>query len=81
MQLKKTVDIETLCIADMNHHRVLHWGQNATQGDVVAGGKWSGKRIGQLDSPVAVLIDRMNQTQIISDCLSTNGSKMLMAEK
>ena len=60
-------DDGTLFIADWDNHRVVRWKINATQGEVVAGGKDKGSRTNQLNRPTAFLFDRIDHSLIISD--------------
>ena len=71
-QLHSPIDFDidddgSLFIADMLNHRIVRWKPNAKQGEVIAGGLGPGYQTGQLTSPYAVLIDRMNDCLIISD--------------
>ena len=54
-------------IADINNHRLVQWKPSAAQGELVAGGKEQGNGTDQLDQPLSVLIDRMNDCMFVSD--------------
>ena len=60
-------DDGSLFIADMNNHRIVRWKSDATQGEIIAGARGGGYRADQLNQPLIVLIDRMNDCVIISD--------------
>ena len=64
------IDIDddgTMFIADTGNHRILAWRIDTNRGEVIAGGNGKGARIDQLDTPVAILIDRINSCLIISE--------------
>ena len=58
-------DDGTLFIADTHNHRIVRW--NTKQCEIVAGRKGKGNRPDQLNAPVAVLIDPINQKLIIGE--------------
>ena len=60
-------DDGSVFIADMNNHRIVRWKPDATQCEIVAGGRGRGYRTYQLNQTVAVLLDRVNDCLIISD--------------
>ena len=60
-------DDGSLYIADRDNHRIVRWKSNATQVEIVAGGKGSGGQTDQLNQPMAVLIDRISRSLIVSD--------------
>ena len=70
LQLPSGLDIHddgTLFIADTENHRIVRWKPKATQGKIIVGDEGQGNRIDQLNGPVAVLIDRVNNCLIVSE--------------
>lgn len=60
-------DDQTMYIAEWSNHRILEWKTGTTSGQVVAGGNGQGNRIDQLSNPTDVIVDRENDSLIISD--------------
>ncbi|CAF1199590.1 unnamed protein product [Adineta steineri] len=60
-------DNENLYISDYNNHRIVRWGFNSTNGEVVAGGNGAGNRIDQLKNPSDAILDKKNSSLIICD--------------
>ena len=63
-------DAGSLFVADTNNDRIVRWRPNARQGEIIAGGKGRGDRGDQLDSPSAVLIDRLKDCLIIRNAMN-----------
>ncbi|CAF1037801.1 unnamed protein product [Adineta steineri] len=53
-------------IADRWNHRIVEWKYNATEGQIIAGGK-QGNEIDQLYWPTDIVIDEQNHSIIIAD--------------
>ncbi|CAF0986651.1 unnamed protein product [Adineta steineri] len=53
-------------IADRWNHRIVEWKYNATEGQIIAGGK-QGNEIDQLFWPTDIVIDEQNHSIIIAD--------------
>lgn len=60
-------DNETIYIADRHNHRIVECRRGEDNVRVVAGGKGAGKLNDQLNEPTDVLIDKRNDSLIISD--------------
>lgn len=60
-------DEENIYAADLANHRIVQWRQDATTGQVVAGGQGEGDRNDQLKCPTNVLVDKKNDCLIICD--------------
>jgi sugar lactone lactonase YvrE len=60
-------DDQTIYVADWENHRIVEWTRNATDGQIVAGGNDQGNRTDQLYYPTKVIIDKENDSLIISD--------------
>ncbi|CAF0715386.1 unnamed protein product [Adineta steineri] len=58
---------QTMYIADCDNHRIIEWKRSATNSQVVAGGTGAGNQNNQLNSPRSVLVDKANDSFIISD--------------
>jgi sugar lactone lactonase YvrE len=57
----------TIYIADCYNDRIVEWKCNATKGQIVAGGNGYGNKTNQLNWPRDVIIDKENNSLIISD--------------
>jgi sugar lactone lactonase YvrE len=51
----------------LENHRIVEWKCNATSGQIVAGGNGRGNKTNQLNYPSDVIIDKENNSLIISD--------------
>jgi sugar lactone lactonase YvrE len=51
----------------LGNHRIVEWKYNSKNGRVVAGGNGEGNRIDQLNEPTDVIVDKKNDSFIISD--------------
>lgn len=60
-------DDQTIYITEAANHRIVGWKCDATTGQIVAGGKGKGDDTDQLDSPSYMIIDKENNSFIISD--------------
>ncbi len=60
-------DDQTIYVADWLGHRIVEWKNGATSGQVVAGGNGSGNQTNQLNSPLAVIVDKETDSLIICD--------------
>ncbi|CAF4900045.1 unnamed protein product [Rotaria socialis] len=61
-------DDQTVVISDYGNHRIMQWKNgDATNGQVVAGGKGRGNGLHQLSYPTDVLIDKETDSLIICD--------------
>ncbi len=60
-------DDQTIYIADRYNHRIVEWRCDEKNGRVIAGGNGAGKSTNQLNNPTDVLIDKKNDSLIISD--------------
>ncbi|CAF1168719.1 unnamed protein product [Adineta steineri] len=60
-------DEQMIYIADLGNHRIMEWKCSTNTGQVVAGGNGQGNRMDQLDRPTNVIIDKMDDSLIISD--------------
>ena len=60
-------DDQTLYVADRSNHRIVQWKNEATSGEVVAGGNGQGGHIEQLNRPVNVIIDKESDSLLICD--------------
>jgi sugar lactone lactonase YvrE len=60
-------DDATVYIADSMNHRIVEWNFGATSGQMVAGGNEQGNRNDQLNHPVDVIFDKVNDSLIICD--------------
>ena len=58
---------QTILIADTYNHRIFESKKNSNNGQIVAGGNGPGNRNDQLNQPIAVIIDREDDSLIISD--------------
>lgn len=58
---------QTIFIADFRNNRIVTWKKNASNGEIVAGGKGQGNENDRLHNPRNVLIDHRNNFLIISD--------------
>ncbi|CAF0839716.1 unnamed protein product [Adineta steineri] len=58
---------QTIYITDYFNHRIVEWKYGAKNGQVVAGGNGKGNRSGQLNRPRNVVVDKDNDSLIISD--------------
>jgi sugar lactone lactonase YvrE len=67
-------DDQTIYIADCGNHRIVEWKCNATNGQIVAGGNGEGNKTNQLNYPRDVIIDKENNSLIISD----NGNRRVI---
>ncbi|CAF3895998.1 unnamed protein product [Rotaria sp. Silwood1] len=56
-------DDQTVYVADLNNHRIMEWKYGATNGKAAAGGNGAH----QLNQPIDVIIDKENDSLIISD--------------
>ncbi|CAF1514498.1 unnamed protein product [Adineta steineri] len=61
---------KNIFIADFNNHRIVEWKNNATEGQIIAGGNGQGNRMDQLDHPTDVIFDQQNHSIIIADSLN-----------
>ncbi|CAF0738460.1 unnamed protein product [Adineta steineri] len=60
-------DHQTIYIADWMNDRIVEWKYGAKQGQVVAGGNGKGNRSDQLNYPIALIVDKKNDSLIICD--------------
>ncbi|CAF3174249.1 unnamed protein product [Rotaria socialis] len=61
-------DNQTVVVADWGNNRIIQWKNgDATNGQVVAGGKGAGSRLNQLYGPRDVLVDKETNSLIICD--------------
>ncbi|CAF3473219.1 unnamed protein product [Rotaria sp. Silwood1] len=60
-------DDQTIYIADSGNHRIVAWKSNSNTGQIVAGGNQEGSELNQLSWPTDVIIDKQNDSFIISD--------------
>ena len=60
-------DNQSIYIADWWNHLIVKWKCDAKNGEIVAGGNESGNRMDQLDQPLDVIVDKMNNSLIIWD--------------
>ena len=60
-------DDGSVFIADAENHRIVRWRPNAKQGEIIAGGRGPGSQPDQVNRPLAVLIDRITRSLIISE--------------
>ena len=60
-------DEETLFVADYDNDRIIAWEKDATNGELVAGGKGQGTRSDQLNGSAALVVDRQTGGLIISE--------------
>jgi sugar lactone lactonase YvrE len=60
-------DDETIYVADCNNHRVMQWKYGAKRGTIAAGGRMKGDGTHQLNRPYDVILDKKNDSLIISD--------------
>ena len=60
-------DDGTLFIADYIRHQILRRKPNAQHSEIIVGGKGPGSRNDQLDFPLAVLFDRINNAVIVGE--------------
>lgn len=60
-------DEQTMYIAEWSNHRIMQWKNDATSGQVVAGGNGQGNRTDQLSNPTDVVVDKESDTLIICD--------------
>ncbi|CAF1368042.1 unnamed protein product [Adineta steineri] len=58
---------KNIFIADMLNHRIVEWGYNAKEGQIIAGENDTGDRIDQLNYPTGVTVDQQNHSIIIAD--------------
>ena len=61
-------DDQTIYIADCQNHRIIEWKSNVANGRIVAGDNRPGNQTNQLHRPADVIIDKNNNSLIISDC-------------
>jgi sugar lactone lactonase YvrE len=67
-------DDQTFYVADTVNNRIMKWKFDANNGEVVAGGNGLGYRIDQFTYPRDVIVDKKNDSLIISD----KGNKRVM---
>jgi sugar lactone lactonase YvrE len=67
-------DDQTFYVADTVNNRIMKWTFGANNGEVVAGGNGLGYRIDQFTYPRDVIVDKKNDSLIISD----KGNKRVM---
>ena len=60
-------DAQTIYVADTWNHRIMEWKKNEINGRIVAGGNGQGNRNDQLNQPTKVIVDKQNDSLIISD--------------
>ncbi|CAF1338406.1 unnamed protein product [Adineta steineri] len=60
-------DHQTIYIADCYNHRVVEWKYGKKTGQIVAGGNGNGNQSDQLNDPRDVIVDKKNDSLIISD--------------
>ncbi|CAF3239214.1 unnamed protein product [Rotaria sp. Silwood2] len=60
-------DNQSIYIADWGNHRIVEYKFNDKNGKVVAGGNGQGNRIDQLNKPTDVIVDKKNNSLLISD--------------
>jgi len=60
-------DDQTIYVADTVNHRIVEWKKNEINGRIVAGGNGKGNRNDQLNKPRKVIVDKQNDSLIISD--------------
>lgn len=58
---------QTIYVADSGNDRIVQWKPNATEGIIVAGGNGRGNGNNQLNQPVAVIVDRQDDSLVIAD--------------
>jgi sugar lactone lactonase YvrE len=58
---------QTIYVAEHFNHRITEWKSGATSGRVVAGGNEPGNRNDQLHCPIGVMVDKKNNSLIISE--------------
>lgn len=61
------VDNQTIIVADWGNHRIVQWKINGNNGEVIAGGNGQGNGLNQLNCPTDVLINKNDNSLIISD--------------
>ncbi|CAF1057477.1 unnamed protein product [Adineta steineri] len=60
-------DNKNIYISDQNNHRIVRWGFNKINGEVVAGGNGEGNRINQLKKPSDAILDKKSNSLLICD--------------
>jgi sugar lactone lactonase YvrE len=60
-------DDQTVYVAEFVNHRIVEWKSGANSCQVVAGGNGQGNRNDQLNQPINVIVDKQNDSLIISD--------------
>jgi sugar lactone lactonase YvrE len=60
-------DDQTIYVADTWNHRIVEWKNDATSGQIVAGGNGQGNQNDQLNLPAKVIVDKENDSMIICD--------------
>ncbi|CAF0739917.1 unnamed protein product [Adineta steineri] len=60
-------DNGSIYISDTNNHRIVRWGFNSTNGEVVAGGNGDGNRTDQLNRPSDAILNKKDSSLIICD--------------
>ena len=60
-------DAQTVYITDYYNHRAVAWKGYAAGGEMVGGGNGEGRRLGQVDRPATVIVDRDTDTLLICD--------------
>ena len=58
---------KTIYIVDYYNHRIIAWRKDATYGEIIAGGNGKGNEDNQLNQPLKVIVDEMNDSLIIAD--------------
>ena len=58
---------QSIYVSDEYNHRIVQWKPNAINGQVVAGGNGSGNETNQLSYPTGVILNKRNNSLIISD--------------
>jgi sugar lactone lactonase YvrE len=67
-------DDQTIYIADCGNDRIVAWKYDSNNGQIVAGGNGQGNRTDQLNYPTDVILDKVNDSLIISD----NGNRRVV---
>lgn len=58
-------DEESIYIANYDNHSIVKWAQNASKGEVVAGGNRRGSELNQLSYPTSVYVDRQKSVYVM----------------
>jgi sugar lactone lactonase YvrE len=60
-------DLQCIYIADCHNHRIVQWNYGATNGEILVGRNGCGNGFDQLNQPMDMIVDKMNNSIIVAD--------------